>query len=747
MIRNMAAPFPSGFTSDAGSLSPADVFATSTAVAPSSLAVSPGLKSRVARSRRRLPLAPPLSQAGSSGQSSRSSALVCASRPREEGGQKVATPPCCRCKCQGKCKRCVCVKQGRVCINCFPNCVGGCHNLGVSASSPTHSPMSDPPSSASLPIPSYPPIPPPSTSFPIEPAPSSASLPIHFSPSIPPPSTSLTISALQSPACSSEPAHQPLDQASASSPPSLSQHLPSWDSIVALRCSTLHHVPKGARDDWADLLTGTLSTIVENPSNVDKWGKLFLWPRCVLTNPSRGDRLGWRELLTIVRQRIRRWHSGDVVGLWEEAVASVSAKPNRGSRSRRETKAEALQASNVRRAKLATQAGRYRKAIQALTSEGLAPPSESSLEEMLAKHPQSPPPPHPSTSSLPSISVPIRCVSRALQSFPADSAPGPTLLRANHLKEATRSPTASCGNRALKAITAIVNLLATGGAPPEIASYLCSANLLAVKKKNGGLRPIAVGEVLRRLTSKSLSRAVHSDAFAVLTPSQLGVGVKGGCEAVVHSVAHILDREDLPSLSRWILLIDFSNAFNSVSREHMFQEVRAFLPGLSSWVESCYSIEPHLLFGDHSLRSRCGVQQGDPLGPLGFAITLQPIVERIKREIPSLLCNTWYLDDGVLCGTPEDLVAALKIIEEEGPPRGLYLNRHKSLLYIPPGDDLVNNPLPQDIPITSSGFCLLGAPLGLRGFCESSALGRVAKIQSALGDCVTLKIPNCRLLY
>ena len=257
--------------------------------------------------------------------------------------------------------------------------------------------------------------------------------------------------------------------------------------------------------------------------------------------------------------------------------------------------------------------------------------------------------------------------------------------------------------------------------------------IIAVKKKNGGLRPIAVGEVLRRLTSKCLSRAVHSDAFAVLTPSQLGVGVKGGCEAVVHSVAHILDREDLPSLSRWILLIDFSNAFNSVSREHMFQEVRAFLPGLSSWVESCYSIEPHLLFGDHSLRSRCGVQQGDPLGPLGFAITLQPIVERIKREIPSLLCNTWYLDDGVLCGTPEDLVAALKIIEEEGPPRGLYLNRHKSLLYIPPGDDLVNNPLPQDIPITSSGFCLLGAPLGLRGFCESSALGRVAKIQSALG--------------
>ena len=41
--------------------------------------------------------------------------------------------------------------------------------------------------------------------------------------------------------------------------------------------------------------------------------------------------------------------------------------------------------------------------------------------------------------------------------------------------------------------------------------------------------------------------------------------------------------------------------------------------------------------------------------------------------------------------------------------------------------------VPHDIPVTSSGFCLLGTPLGSSGFCESSILGRVAKIQNALG--------------
>ena len=87
-----------------------------------------------------------------------------------------------------------------------------------------------------------------------------------------------------------------------------------------------------------------------------------------------------------------------------------------------------------------------------------------------------------------------------------------------------------------------------------------------------------------------------------------------------------------------------------------------------------------LHLGGDTIKSRCGVQQGDPLGPLGFALVLQPIIERIKREVPGLKINAWYLDDGTLVGSPHDLLAALQIVEEEGPPRGLHLNRQKSLL-------------------------------------------------------------------
>ena len=151
----------------------------------------------------------------------------------------------------------------------------------------------------------------------------------------------------------------------------------------------------------------------------------------------------------------------------------------------------------------------------------------------------------------------------------------------------------------------------------------------------------------------------------------------------------------------------------------MFSEIRARIPSLSSWVESCYSSQPILHFGKHTILSRCGVQQGEPLGPLCFALT-------------HLLSDAWYLDDGTLCGTAEDLAKALAIIGEDGPPRGLRLNRSKSLHYIPEDADGSHNPLPPEIPITRSGFSLLGSPIGPASFCESIAAKRVEKIRSAV---------------
>ena len=208
----------------------------------------------------------------------------------------------------------------------------------------------------------------------------------------------------------------------------------------------------------------------------------------------------------------------------------------------------------------------------------------------------------------------------------------------------------------------MVKLLCAGNTPAEVVPFLCGAILLACQKKGGGLRPIAVGEVLRRLSSKCLSRAVQSDAFRPLSPLQVGVGVKASFEAIVHSVTRTLEDPNIQPEEHWILFLDYSNAFNSISRGTMFQEVRACIPAAMELSLFCI--------------------WGTEWRPAG----------RSSRPV-----DVWYLDDGTLCGSPNNL---LKIVEEDGPVRGLHLNHAKSLLFIPNDADSSCNLLPSDTPRT-----------------------------------------------
>lgn len=77
---------------------------------------------------------------------------------------------------------------------------------------------------------------------------------------------------------------------------------------------------------------------------------------------------------------------GEVLSLWRE----VTEVPHRQHRSHHQhpsmNPGVSQQEMNTRRAKQTAQAGHYGKAVQALASEGLAPPSAETFQEMLSKH-------------------------------------------------------------------------------------------------------------------------------------------------------------------------------------------------------------------------------------------------------------------------------------------------------------------------------------------------------------------------
>ena len=167
-----------------------------------------------------------------------------------------------------------------------------------------------------------------------------------------------------------------------------------------------------------------------------------------------------------------------------------------------------------------------------------------------------------------------------------------------------------------------------------MAPFICGARLCAALKKCGGLRPIAVGEILRRLTSKGFSRALGEKAAAIFAPSQLGVGVPGGCEALARTLRHLVEVEhDDPDFL--VLQVDLVNAFNMGDRAAMFKEVGKLFPECMSWVMTCYGVEGELVFGDSVIKSAVGVHQGDPLASLLFSLLLQWWRQSGKRSLVS----------------------------------------------------------------------------------------------------------------
>ncbi|KAD3640116.1 hypothetical protein E3N88_29339 [Mikania micrantha] len=125
--------------------------------------------------------------------------------------------------------------------------------------------------------------------------------------------------------------------------------------------------------------------------------------------------------------------------------------------------------------------------------------------------------------------------------------------------------------------------------------------------------------IWRRLVSKAAMRGVGKEMAKYLGDFQFGVGVPSGAEAVLHSANRFLNEFHSDGFLA-MLTVDFTNAFNLVSRTALLHEVRTRCPSSSLWVDFLYGQPARLYVGNTHMWSTTGVQQGDPLGPLLFAL-------------------------------------------------------------------------------------------------------------------------------
>jgi hypothetical protein len=183
-----------------------------------------------------------------------------------------------------------------------------------------------------------------------------------------------------------------------------------------------------------------------------------------------------------------------------------------------------------------------------------------------------------------------------------------------------------------------------------------------------------------------------------------------------------------------MLKLDFRNAFNSVHRNVILQTVYDELPGLYSFVYSCYFKSSFLQFGDFTLFSSEGVQQGDPLGPLLYSLASFKLARGVSCEL-----NIWYLDDGSIGGDVDTLLQDFDYIKREGPNIGLFLNEGKCEIIT---DDITvvdrfRQIAPSIIHTRCKDALLLGAPVG-----NYEAVTTVLQTKLSQFKCLTERLVN-----
>lgn len=525
------------------------------------------------------------------------------------------------------------------------------------------------------------------------------------------------------------------------------------DRVFSLPITTVKSIPHSCRMAFSHALAAALGKVAAMPTSIEAWVKLLLLPRCTLRvfRPSTPQerRSGNRKSLQChsIQRSLAAW-GGDG---FSELILSLFAQPLRVVAGKDELASESDSSavcSNVKQCLRKVADGHFTAAVKVLCSSGVAPLGTDTLTALLAKHPMLPPPVMPgSLLSEPPLVVDVDSVLGCIQSFPKGTSCGRDGLRAQHILDAFCGEGSAIAVGLLRAMTVVVNLCLAGRCPKVLAEFVASAPLTPLLKPDNGIRPIAVGAIWRRLVSKVAMRGVRKEMSKYLGDFQFGVGVPSGAEAVLHSANRFLN-EFHSDGSLAMLTVDFSNAFNLVDRTTLLQEVRTHCPSISLWVEFLYGQSARLYVGDDHIWSTTGVQQGDPLGPLLFALVLHPLVHRI-RDCCKLLFHAWYLDDGTIIGDTKEVAKALDIIRAEGPRLGLELNIKKTEVFWPScnGVKVQVGMFPCGIGRPTLGVKLLGGAVSRdAGFISSLAVKRASRAVELMGCLPSLRDPQSELL-
>ena len=458
----------------------------------------------------------------------------------------------------------------------------------------------------------------------------------------------------------------------------------------------------------------------DSPLKLISLKALMVMPNLLLQKPSKSSKAKDHQLA--LERRLALWKNGDIVELILEAETIQNQLKFTGGK---KTIAEISKSFRS----LITK-GEINSALKLLSDNmqnGILPLDSKTLNLLREKHP---PPQDPDPLLLLSDVEPkihhirfetINAESIKTAATKTKGGSGPSGLDAVGWRRILASKSfGKSSNDLCTALAEMCKKLCSTEQDPESLEAFLACRLIPLDK-NPGLRPIGIGEVLRRIIGKTITAKFKEDVMYSVGALQVCAGHEAGCEALVHAMRHIFDDESTEA----VLLVDASNAFNSVNRNLFLHNIKIICPVIATFVNNCYASESRLFVaGGGELKSREGTTQGDPVAMATYAIATIPLILTLLEFSQNEGLRTKgaaYADDITAAGTLRGLRRWWDKLCQIGPNYGYFPNAGKTWIivkenHLPLANEIFKG---TGVKITSEGKRHLGAALGSASFRKS----------------------------
>lgn len=300
----------------------------------------------------------------------------------------------------------------------------------------------------------------------------------------------------------------------------------------------------------------------------------------------------------------------------------------------------------------------------------------------------------------------------------SDGAAGPSGLDASMWKRLLSS-FGSYSSDLCNAVAAVTRRLCSTCVDPANIEALVASRLIALDKCPG-VRPIGVGEVVRRVMGRAILAVLKDDIMRAVGPLQLCAGQEAGCEAAIHAIHQIFDD---PSTDA-VLQVDATNAFNSLNRETALRNIQVSCPAIATILTNTYRQDIPLFIGGETIFSREGTTQGDPLAMAMYALAVSPLIKDLRDDGCK---QVWYADDSSAGGRLDKLEAWWESLQQRGPAYGYFPNPNKSWLIVKEDryEEAKEKFRNSGLNITSDGRRHLGSTVGTDTFTEAFVRSKV----------------------